>query len=138
MNKILVASHGHLASGLQSSLEILTGMGSKISVIDAYVDDHNYVIDIRKFITDLNGEFGVIFTDLIGGSVNQKAILEANGHDNVVIISGVNLPIVLSAILEVDVLDKIRLDRMIKESQIEMIGFEKKNNDNISDDDFLD
>lgn len=138
MNKILVASHGHLASGLQSSLEILTGMGSKISVIDAYVDDHNYVIDIRKFITDLNGEFGVIFTDLIGGSVNQKAILEANGHDNVVIISGVNLPIVLSAILEVDVLDKIRLDRMIKESQIEMIGLEKKNNDNISDDDFLD
>ena len=33
MTDILIASHGHFASGLQSSLDILTGMGKQVNVI---------------------------------------------------------------------------------------------------------
>jgi PTS system mannose-specific IIA component len=136
MKKYLIASHGHLASGLQSSLEILTGMGDKVSVIDAYVDDHDYVPDIKKFIEQLNGEVGVIFTDLVGGSVNQKVMLEIVGHENVLVISGTNLSIVLSVILEADELTKEKLNGLISQSQVQLVEAPQENTE-MSDDSFL-
>ncbi|WP_338232352.1 PTS sugar transporter subunit IIA [Companilactobacillus muriivasis] len=136
MNKILIASHGHLASGIQSSLKILTGLESKVSVIDAYVDEHNYVVDIRKFIEELKGETGIIFTDLVGGSVNQKVILEAEGHPNVLIVSGVNLPVVLSVLLDVRPITRDVLNEIVKSSQVEIVDL-KDDQDDISDEDFL-
>ena len=136
MRKYLIASHGHLASGLQSSLEILTGMGDKVSVIDAYVDDHDYVPDIKKFIEQLNGEVGVIFTDLVGGSVNQKVMLEVVGHENVLVISGTNLSIVLSVILEADELTKEKLNGLISQSQVQLVEAPQENTE-MSDDSFL-
>ena len=136
MKKYLIASHGHLASGLQSSLEILTGMGDKVSVIDAYVDDHDYVPDIKKFIEQLNGEVGVIFTDLVGGSVNQKVMLEVVGHENVLVISGTNLSIVLSVILEADELTKEKLNGLISQSQVQLVEAPQENTE-MSDDNFL-
>ena len=136
MNKILIASHGHLASGIQSSIGILTGLESKVSVIDAYVDEHNYVLDIRKFIEELNGETGIIFTDLVGGSVNQKVILEAEKHPNILIVFGVNLPVVLSVILDVRPITREVLEEIVKSSQVEIVDL-KDDGEDISDEDFL-
>lgn len=136
MNKILIASHGHLASGVQSSLEILTGMGNKVTVIDAYVDDHDYVPDIRKFIDELDGQTGIIFTDLFGGSVNQKVMLEVADHENVFVITGTNLPIVLSVVLEGEEITKAKLEELIAASQVQLVE-EPKDDTDLSDDSFL-
>lgn len=136
MNKILIASHGHLASGIQSSLEILTGMGNKVTVIDAYVDDHDYVPDIKKFIEELDGQTGIIFTDLFGGSVNQKVMLEVANQENVYVITGMNLPIVLSVVLENEVINKTKLEELIAASQVQLVEEPKEDTD-LSDDSFL-
>ncbi|CAJ1179974.1 hypothetical protein CPR19092_LGOLGGFK_00410 [Companilactobacillus paralimentarius] len=136
MNKILIASHGHLASGVQSSLEILTGMGNKVTVIDAYVDDHDYVPDIKKFIDGLDGQTGIIFTDLFGGSVNQKVMLEVADHENVFVITGTNLPIVLSVVLENEAITKTKLEELIAASQVQLVE-EPKDDTDLSDDSFL-
>lgn len=128
MNKILIASHGHLASGIRSSIEILTGMGEKLSVIDAYVDDHNYVNDIKKFVDDLDNETGVIFTDLVGGSVNQKVILATSQYDNIFIVSGVNLPVVLSTLLEAREITQDVLNEIINSSQVELVNLQNESN----------
>ena len=136
MNKILIASHGHLASGVQSSLEILTGMGNKVTVIDAYVDDHDYVPDIKKFIDELDGQMGIIFTDLFGGSVNQKVMLEVADHENVFVITGTNLPIVLSVVLENEAITKTKLEELIAASQVQLVE-EPKDDTDLSDDSFL-
>ena len=136
MNKILIASHGHLASGVQSSLEILTGMGNKVTVIDAYVDDHDYVPDIKKFIDELDGQTGIIFTDLFGGSVNQKVMLEVADHENVFVITGTNLPIVLSVVLENEAITKTKLEELIAASQVQLVE-EPKDDTDLSDDSFL-
>lgn len=136
MNKILIASHGHLASGVQSSLEILTGMGNKVTVIDAYVDDHDYVPDIKKFIDELDGQTGIIFTDLFGGSVNQKVMLEVADHENVFVITSTNLPIVLSVVLEGEEITKAKLEELIAASQVQLVE-EPKDDTYLSDDSFL-
>lgn len=39
MTKFFLSSHGHLASGLASSLDILLGGHDRVTVFDAYVDE---------------------------------------------------------------------------------------------------
>ena len=73
--KILVASHGKFAGGLQSSIDILTGQGSSLQVINAYLDDSDYTDQIQAFVDDLQADDqGLIFTDLLGGSVSQRVV----------------------------------------------------------------
>ncbi len=98
----LIASHGKLASGIQSSLNILCGKGDDVEVIDAYVDDSDYTEKLNEFVAHVaDGEQGIIFTDIFGGSVNQKAVAAVVGahKDNVLIVSNTNLPLALTVIL---------------------------------------
>lgn len=100
--KYLMASHGHLASGLQSSIDILAGKGAELTVIDAYVTDEDYTPQITNFLSDLkDDEQAVIFTDFYGGSVNQKVAAEVvkSGKDNVFVLANANLPLVLAVML---------------------------------------
>ena len=76
MKKILVASHGHLASGIRSSIEILTGMSNLVEAVDCYVDDTDFTPRIEAFIDSVGpDDDAVIFTDIYGGSVFQKVVL---------------------------------------------------------------
>ncbi|WP_179394812.1 PTS sugar transporter subunit IIA [Lacticaseibacillus absianus] len=120
MTEILIASHGHMASGLQSSLEILTGMGARVQVIDAYVDDSDYTAQIAAFIATAKRP-AVIFTDLKGGSVNQKVVLAAAGHPDVFVVSQMNLAIILAVLLDAEPLSAGHLDDLIVQSQVERI-----------------
>ena len=97
--KFLIGSHGKLASGLQSSIDILTGKGQEIQTIDAYIDDSDYTKSIVEFIDEIApDEQGLIFTDLLGGSVNQKmatAVMNS-GKNNIFLITNSNLATLLS------------------------------------------
>ncbi len=98
----LIASHGKLASGIQSSLNILCGKGDEVEVIDAYIDDSDYTEKLNEFAAQVaDDEQGIIFTDIFGGSVNQKAVAAVVGarKDNVLIVSNTNLPLALTVIL---------------------------------------
>lgn len=62
-----------MASGLKSSIDILAGRGQELQIIDAYIDDSDYTEQVLTFIEDVAAdEQALIFTDLLGGSVNQK------------------------------------------------------------------
>ncbi len=98
----MIASHGKLASGFQSSLNILCGKGDEVEVIDAYVDDSDYTEKLNEFVAKIaEDEQGIIFTDIFGGSVNQKAVAAVVGSrkENVLIVSNTNLPLALTVIL---------------------------------------
>ena len=56
MKKVLVASHGHLASGIRSSIEILTGMADMVEAVDCYVDDSDFTPRIQAFIDSVGPE----------------------------------------------------------------------------------
>ncbi len=101
--KILVASHGKFAGGLQSSIDILTGQGSSLQVINAYLDDSDYTDQIQAFVDGLQADDqGLVFTDLLGGSVNQRVVnvvMRSGKQEQVFIVSNVNLGTVLSLLL---------------------------------------
>lgn len=124
--KYLVATHGELAKGFQSSLNILADRGDELTVINAYMTDEDFTPAIIQFIESVGEEEqGLIFTDLFGGSVNQKVVMEVLTiqKDNVFVISNANLAIVLSLLFlaEDQVLSDALIQEMITESQVQLV-----------------
>lgn len=138
--KFLIGSHGKLASGLQSSIDILTGKGQEIQTIDAYIDDSDYTKSIVEFIDEIApDEQGLIFTDLLGGSVNQKmatAVMNS-GKNNVFLITNSNLSTLLSLLFlkPEEELTKEEIVTVINESQVQLVDLSFKA---CSEDDFFD
>lgn len=128
MLSILVASHGKFASGLKSSVEILTGMGSRLTTIDAYLDDRDYTQDIKRFIETAERP-AIIFTDLLGGSVNQKVVLAAAKQKNIYIVTQMNLAIILAVLLDSEPFSVQHLDELITESQVKRVEVFSDNKD---------
>ncbi|WP_294830863.1 PTS sugar transporter subunit IIA [uncultured Lactobacillus sp.] len=126
MTDILIASHGHFASGLRNSIEILTGMSKKIKVIDAYVDKSDYIKQIDDFIAKSERP-AVIFTDLKGGSVNQKVVLRVAKEKNIFVVTQTNLAVVLAVLLDTEKLTKKHLQDLIKQSQVELFQIDDDN-----------
>lgn len=101
MNKYLIATHGELAKGIKSTIELFAGQEQPISYISAYTDGTKDLDEeLNGFFDGLNDEdSAVIFTDLYGGSVNQKVSVMAAGRRNIFIITGFNLPVILETVL---------------------------------------
>lgn len=128
MTEILIASHGHFASGLKSSIDILTGMGNRIKTIDAYVDQTDYTDQINDFIKTAKRP-AVIFTDLKGGSVNQKVVLKAATEKDIYVITQTNLAIVMAVLLDSEKLTESHLEEMIQQSQVELFKVDNEKKD---------
>jgi mannose/fructose-specific phosphotransferase system component IIA len=100
MKKVLVASHGHLASGIRSSIGILTGMADMVEAVDCYVDDSDFIPRIQAFIDSVGPEDeAIIFTDIYGGSVFQKVVLMEPEKRGIVHVTGMNLGLVIETLL---------------------------------------
>lgn len=71
--KILIATHTTLAEGLKKATVFFTGMGEDIETICAYEDTQDSPRpEIDRFFNSVQPEDTVVvFTDLMGGSVNQ-------------------------------------------------------------------
>lgn len=122
----LVATHGELAKGFQSSLNILADKGNSIEIINAYVTDEDYTSQIVEFIQSVEqDEQAIIFTDLFGGSVNQRVLAEVltQKKENIFIISNANLAILLTLIVgsEEEKLTDALISDAIEESQVRLV-----------------
>lgn len=72
--KVLIATHGMMASGVVNTLSLFTDCND-IRYLNAYVDESDYTQQIVDFINQIDEtETAIIFTDIIGGSVNQKVV----------------------------------------------------------------
>src|ERR1700749_4202271 len=102
--KFLIVSHGALAGGFRSALELITGAAGDVVVIDAYVDENKPVEE--ELMRTLQGagaeEEWVVFTDLLGGSITNQVLrvmAELPGGSAIHIVAGVNLPLVIEVVL---------------------------------------
>jgi len=142
MRKLLIATHGKLASGFKSSLELFVSEDGTIHTIDAYGDEDNkdYTADMQSFIDSIGPEDeGIIFTDIAGGSVNQKAFQLCYGLEkNIFIITGANLPAILGVYLHPNPITNEEIKGILQECQATLVVTEKavvESNDD--SDDFL-
>lgn len=111
MRKFLIASHGRLASGMKSSLDILLGASKNVTVLDAYVDESNIPSQIEEFYASLNPQDqAILLTDLYGGSVNQMLYQTLNRQPKPILVAGVNLALVLELVADCE--SELTLDQL--------------------------
>lgn len=98
--KFLIATHGAFAKGVKSALDIIVGEMDNVFLIQAYLDESKPVEEELTSIleTTTNEDELIIFTDLLGGSVNNIMLRNAL-RENVHIVSGFNLPLVIEILL---------------------------------------
>lgn len=143
MKKVLIATHGYLADGFKSSIHVLAGDKYEIQTINAYTDEQcqDYSSYITDFIKSVTAEDeGVIFTDLLSGSVNQKVCqLSIEKTSHIHIITGMNLMCLLAVLLESRPLNKLVLKEIIDNSKVSLVELNiEKTEDNADEEqDFL-
>lgn len=100
MRKFIIASHGNFSSGIKSALDIIIGNTENVFVIDAYVDGNNTIEEALNavLINVQDKDELVVFSDLMGGSITNQ-VLRFALKENVHIISGMNLPLLIDIIL---------------------------------------
>ena len=117
MKQILIATHGKMASGIRYTAELIVGKMPGITTIDAYVEsDDNIVEKFRVFFEAHKEERIIVFTDLMGGSVNQK-LMEYAGKDNVTLITGTNLPVLMQVMLAEDDVSEEEIEGYIADAR---------------------
>lgn len=98
---VIVTGHGNFASGILSSVKLITGEQEKVMGVDFLEEDSTAVLTekLRKAINDLGTEI-IIFSDLAGGSPFKNAVglkMEMT-NKQIEVISGSNLPMILETV----------------------------------------
>jgi Phosphotransferase system, mannose/fructose-specific component IIA len=123
MRHYLIATHGMLADGFKHTLGLLAGNSDRVEVITAYMDNIPVEELARNFLESLKEEDEVIiFTDILGGSVNQYFMtLLDKPHFH--LIAGVNMPLIIAMMFlpEEDYLEEETIVRELEESRNQMI-----------------
>lgn len=112
MIKVLLASHGDLADGIYSSLKLIIGEQKNILTLCAYKEENfDLKKEVANILNDLSDEDKlIIITDIFGGSVNNEFMNNLE-RDNLYLISGLNLPLVMELML---IQDECNIDNMIE------------------------
>ncbi|MBP7793097.1 MAG: PTS sugar transporter subunit IIA [Candidatus Goldbacteria bacterium] len=102
MTGIIIASHFTLAESLKETIELIIGKRENVSSASLSKNEkvENFSERLKNEVIKLNKDSGVIiFTDMFGGTPSNIALSLFAGDDDVKIISGFNLPIVIEAIM---------------------------------------
>ena len=105
MRKILLVSHGTLAQGMHSFVNVILRNVENIHYINAYVSDTDFEQEASEFIALNQGNDVVIITDLFGGSVNNFFIDKLN---SVHLVAGMNPLLVLNLAIKLNEVDNLQ------------------------------
>jgi len=110
---LIMVSHGELAPGLKTACEMMTGPKPEVlctNLLDG-MSTTTYADNFRKLLEpiDFNNDELILMADIIGGSPFTTAIeilSEKGVLDKCTILSGMNLPMAVTAVIMKDVLPK--------------------------------
>ena len=93
--KALISGHAHFAEGMKSAVELITG--PQADLITLTFDEATNLEEYQEALNNFckNGEEVAIFTDLLGGTPFNKAMIAKGGSESVHIFTGTNLPMLI-------------------------------------------
>ncbi|RGB58856.1 PTS acetylgalactosamine transporter subunit IIA [Lactococcus petauri] len=93
--KALISGHAHFAEGMKSAVELITG--PQADLITLTFDEATNLEEYQEALNNFckNGEEVAIFTDLLGGTPFNKAMIAKGDSENVHIFTGMNLPMLI-------------------------------------------
>lgn len=138
MNHFLVATHSTLAEGFCNSVTLLIGKHANLRFINAYLDDSDWTGSLDDYFKDYSvNDSYIIFTDIYGGSVDQKVVQYKQKYE-FILVAGVNLPILLESLLYDKKINEKTMNEFIEKGResLQLVKPDLKTTSNI-DDDFL-
>jgi len=128
---IILTGHGNFASGLYSSVKLIAGVKEDFICCDFVegASDEDLKEDLIKAVEQLRENCAgiIIFSDLKGGSPFQKAVTVAYGQEDIQVIAGSNLPMILEITLGREHIDDLEMlsEMAINTGKDQIYRFEK-------------
>lgn len=105
---ILIATHGGFAEGLLSAVELIAGKQEKVETVGLYhgdgVDEFEGKITAAMDKLD-DGDGVLIFVDILGGTPSNTVMRCFSKKDNIKAIAGMNMAMVVQAVMMRDGMD---------------------------------
>lgn len=102
MYKILIASHSELSKGLVEATKMILGDDNGVDHIildESGIDVFSKKLDEKvKYLTE-NNESLLILADIFGGTPFNQSMIKSQQYENVRVISGVNLQMVIESVM---------------------------------------
>lgn len=97
----IITGHGNFSTGMLHALEMIAGEQEKLVAIPFFESDsmEEYKGKIQTELAEESTEL-IIFTDLMGGTPFNVSMLLGSSVENVSVISGTNLPMLLEFIVQ--------------------------------------
>lgn len=137
MKQIVIISHKTLAKGMAETVKFFAGDIKNIHYLCAYEDGKNEfpIQELTKLISGFSEQDQVfLLTDLLGGSVNQNCS-QLIKRENINVITGVNLALVLSITLDSSKqLKKPKIQELIAQAKNQIVYMNEYNGGYESDD----
>ena len=114
MRRILCMSHGPLAKGMLETLKFIVGDVENIDTLCAYVDGNNDVEQmIDRYLSQNSENELIVLTDIFGGSINNEWLKRLPKLENVYLVSGVNLSLLVEIYLKSQTATTFKLPEVI-------------------------
>jgi PTS system mannose-specific IIA component len=122
MRRVAFASHSNLSIGLKDSVDLICGNAVDIHTVAAFTDDVPLEEKVAAFFATVDdGDEVLVFTDLLGGSVN-RAFLPYADRPGVFVITGMFLGLALEVILLPEPLTTASIDAAIGRAKAGITG----------------
>lgn len=119
--KYICASHGNMASGVKSTVEMFLGKQDDVYAIDAYVEKRDFIQEFLCILESFDrGEEVVVFTDVFSGSVNQMISNYLETY-NIKVLAGFNLPLIMEIIMRKAPLSDEDINKVVEQAKEQMV-----------------
>ena len=118
MRHVILASHGNLARGMADTIGMVVGEVGNLSTFVLERDDMDPISNqVRRELDSFDSSDEVIIcTDMVGSSVNNDMVGLLGDYPNVTLISGMNLPLVITLALDEGPSTEEELDEIIAQA----------------------
>jgi PTS system N-acetylgalactosamine-specific IIA component len=133
MKYVILVSHGVFAQGLQSAVLMMSG--SRDDVLSTSLEDGMSTEVFRENFENLIGTFNendevLLFSDILSGSpftISLDVLDQKNLLGNTMVFSGMNMPMVLTAVLMKDNLEgEVLKETILEEARLGVTYFDPK------------
>lgn len=107
---LLVTGHANFGSGMTSSVNLIAGEQEAYKYVDFLptYSTEDLTVEITKALDELKDCEGVlIFTDLMGGTPFNVSAQLGHGKDNIRIVAGTNLPMLVEIVMSRKFMDDL-------------------------------
>lgn len=102
MRHVILASHGNLARGMADTIGMIVGEVKNLSTFVLERDDKDPISNqVRRELDSFDpADEVIICTDMVGSSVNNDMVGLLGDYPQVTLISGMNLPLVITLVMD--------------------------------------